>query len=186
MKPNGKPIPGIFATQDERIHHMLKKPVSNAYSMTALLSFEPYVDTTSEVFCRELTNRFASTGQPCDLGAWLQMYAFDVIGELTFSRRLGFLESGTDVNGVMKNIWDMFKETSLVTQMPWVDDFWTNNPVRRYMRGHGVSPGAAFAMARVQERREEVKAGKTDWDRETRDFMSRFLEVEAKDSTLPP
>lgn len=83
--------------------------------MTALLSFEPYVDTASEVFCRELTDRFATTGQSFDLGVWLQMYAFDVIGELTFSRRLGFLESGTDVNGVMKNIWDMFKETSLVS-----------------------------------------------------------------------
>lgn len=70
--------------------------------------------------------------------------------------------------------------------MPWIDDLLTNNPVRRYMRGRGVSPGAAFAMARVQERREEVQAGKADWDRETRDFMSRFLEVEAKDSTLPP
>ncbi|RYP31585.1 hypothetical protein DL767_005694 [Monosporascus sp. MG133] len=186
MKPNGKPIPGIFATQDEGIHHMLKKPVSNAYSMTTLLSFEPYVDTTMEVFCRELERRFAATGRSCDLGAWLQMFAFDVIGELTFSKRLGFLESGTDVNGVMRNIWDMFKETSLVTQMPWIDDFWTNSPIRRYMRGRGISPGAAFAMARVQERREEMKAGKTDWDRETRDFMSRFLEIESKDSSLPP
>ena len=70
--------------------------------------------------------------------------------------------------------------------MPWIDDFWTNSPIRRYMRGQGVSPGAAFAMARVQERREEVKAGKTDWDRESRDFMSRFLEIESKDSNLPP
>ena len=114
MKPNGKPIPGIFATQDEGIHNILKKPVSNAYSMTTLLSFEPYVDTTMDVFCRQLRSRFADTGHPCDLGVWLQMFAFDVIGELTFSRRLGFLESGEDVNGVMKDIWDMFQETSLV------------------------------------------------------------------------
>ena len=70
--------------------------------------------------------------------------------------------------------------------MPWIDDFWTNSPIRRYMGGQGVSPGAAFAMARVQERRKEVKAGKTDWDRETRDFMSRFLEIESKDGNLPP
>ncbi len=94
---------------------MLKKPVSNAYSMTTLLSFEPYVDSTMEIFCHELQSRFATTGQSCDLGLWLQMFSFDVIGELTFSRRLGFLESGKDVNGVMQNIWDMFKETSLVS-----------------------------------------------------------------------
>lgn len=33
MRPRGKPIPGIFAAQDETIHRALKKPVSGAYSM---------------------------------------------------------------------------------------------------------------------------------------------------------
>jgi len=123
MKPNGKPIPGIFGTQDEDIHRRLKKPVSSAYSMTRLVKFEPYVDTTMRVFCEQLRSRFAvadggdeSDKPPCDFGKWLQMFAFDVIGELTFSKRLGFLESGEDVNYVMANIWEMFKETSLVRQ----------------------------------------------------------------------
>ncbi|GAB1316613.1 hypothetical protein MFIFM68171_06823 [Madurella fahalii] len=187
MKPNGKPIPGIFAVQDEEVHRRLKKPVSGAYAMSTLVSFEPYVDTTMAVFCEQLQTRFADSQRPCDLGTWLQMFAFDVIGELTFSKRLGFLETGTDVNNVMASIWDMFKETSLVTQMPWLDNFWTNNPVRRYMRGKGISPGAAFAMARVQERRQLMQTeGKNDWDRDTRDFLSRFLEIEANDKTLPP
>lgn len=187
MKPNGKPIPGIFAVQDEEVHRRLKKPVSGAYAMTTLVSFEPYVDTTMTVFCEQLQARFVDTKTPCNLGTWLQMFAFDVIGELTFSKRLGFLETGTDVNNVMASIWNMFKETSLVTQMPWLDRYWTNNPIRRYMRGKGISPGAAFAMARVQERRQLMQTeGKNDWDRDTRDFLSRFLEIEANDKTLPP
>ncbi|KAF2968003.1 hypothetical protein GQX73_g5535 [Xylaria multiplex] len=186
MKPDGKPIPGIFATQDEGIHNQLKRPIAGIYSMTTLLSFEPFVDTTMRVLCNELQSRFASTGKPCDLGLWLQMFAFDVIGDLTFSKRLGFLESGTDVNGVMKDLWDMFRQTSLVTQMPWTDNLWTNNPIRRYFRGRTISPGASFAMACVQERREEIKTGKMNVNLETRDFMSRFLEIEAQDEKLPP
>jgi hypothetical protein len=187
MKPNGKAIPGIFAAQDEEIHRRLKKPVSGAYAMSTLVSFEPYVDTTMLVFCEQLQARFVESQKPCNLGTWLQMFAFDVIGELTFSKRLGFLESGTDVNNVMASIWEMFKETSLVTQMPWLDKYWTNNPIRRHMRGKGVSPGAAFAMARVQERRKLMQTEETnDWDRDTRDFLSRFLEIEAKDEKLPP
>ena len=114
MKPNGKPIPGIFAAQDEDTHRLLKKPISGAYSMTTLVSFEPYVDSTIRVLCEQLDQRFVQTGKPCDLGKWLQMFAFDVIGELTFSKRLGFLETGEDVNGVMRSIWEMFKETALV------------------------------------------------------------------------
>lgn len=114
MKPRGKPIPGIFAAQDENIHRALKKPISGAYSMSTLLSFEPYVDSTMRVFCEQLESRFMESKTPLDFGKWLQMFAFDVIGELTFSRRLGFLESGEDINHVMANIWETFKKTSLV------------------------------------------------------------------------
>lgn len=118
MKPRGKPTPGIFAAQDEDIHRALKKPVSGAYSMSAVISFEPYVDTTMRVFCDQLEARFMKNdGEQspiCDFGKWLQMFAFDVIGDLTFSKRLGFLESGEDVNHVMESIWKMFKQTSLV------------------------------------------------------------------------
>ncbi|KAL9097984.1 MAG: hypothetical protein Q9187_009760 [Circinaria calcarea] len=120
MKPRGKPTPGIFAAQDESIHRALKKPVAGAYSMSTLVSFEPYVDTTMRVFCDQLEARFVHDGgkkspHRCDFGQWLQMFAFDVIGELTFSKRLGFLESGTDVDHVMASIWDAFKQTSLVS-----------------------------------------------------------------------
>ena len=78
-------------------------------------------------------------------------------------------------------------ECPKVTQMPWLGKFWTNNPIQRYMRGGGVSPGAAFAMARVQERRElQARTQKNDWDFNNRDFLSRFTEIEAKDKSIPP
>ncbi len=119
MKPRGKPTAGIFAAQDEGVHRALKKPVSGAYSMSTLVSFEPYVDTTMRVFCDQLEARFVkSNGEkppPCDFGQWLQMFAFDVIGDLTFSTRLGFLESGTDVDHVMASIWNTFRQTSVVS-----------------------------------------------------------------------
>jgi hypothetical protein len=41
-------------------------------------------------------------------------------------------------------------------------------------------------MAQVEERRKLMRAGKNDWERETRDFLSLFLEIEAKDVNLPP
>ncbi|KAF2678715.1 benzoate 4-monooxygenase cytochrome P450 [Lentithecium fluviatile CBS 122367] len=186
MKPSGKPVPGIFAAQDEEIHRTLKRPVSGAYSMSTLVSFESYVDSTMDVFCTQLDARFAHDSKICDLGKWLQMFAFDVIGELTFSKRLGFLETGEDVNGVMGSIWGAFKQTSLATQMPWLDFVWINNPIRRFLRGNGVSPGGAFAMARVQERRDLHKStDKNDWHINERDFLSRFLEIAAKENVPP-
>jgi hypothetical protein len=201
MKPTGKPVPGIFATQDENIHKALKKPISGAYSMSTLVLFEPYVDVTMRVFCEQLHKRFVAPPTPmsdftntdpagpvCDFGQWLQFFAFDVIGQLTFSKHLEFLEMGKDVDKVMARLWGMFKQTSLASQMPWLDPLWTNNPLKRWMRSKGTSPGAAFAMDRIAERRALMReSGKNDWGVKERDFLSRFLEIEAKeDGGVPP
>lgn len=71
----GTILPTIFATQDEALHRMLKRPIANVYSMSNLVSFEPLVDRTIEVFCHELDRRFVLPGEVCDLGAWLQYFA---------------------------------------------------------------------------------------------------------------
>lgn len=119
MKARNKPVEGIFATQSETIHRNLKRPVSGAYSMSNLVSFEPYVDATMRVLCDQLEARFTtadgSRPTPCNMSEWLQMFAFDVIGELTFSKRFGFLERGEDVDGIMAGLWNTFKKTSLVS-----------------------------------------------------------------------
>ncbi len=59
--------------------------------MTSLLSYEPHVDSTIKTLFTQLDNRFVSTGTACNLREWLQTCAFDVIGEIALSKRLGFL-----------------------------------------------------------------------------------------------
>lgn len=113
----GKPVPTIFATQDEELHRLLKRPIASIYSMSNLVSFESYVDTTMTVLLQEFDCRFVATQEVCDLGKWLQMFAFDVMGEITFSKRLGFLESGDDVSGLMDQIWQYFKKSAPVSAL---------------------------------------------------------------------
>lgn len=124
----GKPVPTIFATQDENLHRMLRKPIAGIYSLSNLISFEPYVDKTITFFFAQLDRLFVSTEDACDLGIWLQMFAFDVMGELTFSKRLGFLERAEDVDGVMASIWRYFYKTSPVrhTEVQSIQSRWIN------------------------------------------------------------
>ncbi|OAL64901.1 hypothetical protein A7C99_4337 [Trichophyton rubrum] len=151
LKTRSKPVEGIFATQNEAIHRALKRPISNVYSMSHLVSFEPYVDTAMRVFCEQLESRFAKTESgsgsgktiPCDFGQWLQMFAFDVMGELTFSHRFGFMEKGEDIDGVMAELWSTLQKTALG----------------------------------------ELKK---EWKINNRDMLSRFMEVEASDPSVPP
>lgn len=39
---------------------------------------------------------------------------FDVVGEITFSKRLGFLEEGRDVEDIMASIWHWFEYVAIV------------------------------------------------------------------------
>lgn len=104
---NGHTLESMFNTRDERFHAKLRKSVSNAYAMSTLVNFEPLVDSTTVAFLDQLKQRYADKPGPSgtvDFGTWLQYYAFDVIGELTFSKRLGFVDRGLDVDNIIKNL----------------------------------------------------------------------------------
>jgi hypothetical protein len=111
----GRAIQSMFNTTDETLHRQLKRPVAHAYAMSTLKEFEPFVDSTTSLLLQKLAEKYADTGTECDLGQWLHWYAFDVIGELTFSKRLGFLEEERDIGGVMKNITESLDYASVVS-----------------------------------------------------------------------
>ena len=187
----GKAIPGLFATQDEDIHRLLKRPIAGIYSMTNVVSFEPYVDSTIRVFFDQLDKRFVHTNEVCNFDVWLQMFAFDVIGEITFSKRLGFLEKGQDIDGIMESSWKYFSKAAVVSQMPWFDYVWTKNPVLQRLRVTKTNPIVAFARARRQERELECDirdpvSGLGNEEGKNRDFLTRFMDVESKNPATPP
>ena len=72
--------------------------------MGAAVGYENLVETTIRVFLKEMDKRFA--GKPgvegmIDFHTWLLYFAFDVMGDLTYSARHGFIESGKDVNNII-------------------------------------------------------------------------------------
>ncbi|KAL8778965.1 MAG: hypothetical protein Q9213_007165 [Squamulea squamosa] len=194
----GKAIPGLFATQNRRIHNLLRKPIAGIYSMTSMVSYEPMVDTTIDCFFEQLDQRFVHTGQTCPLDLWLQMFAFDVIGSITFTKRLGFLEQGRDIDNIIENSWQYFRRAAVRTQMPWLDYIWMKNPLLQRLRTARMNPIVAFAAARRKERMleavekrsmpsdESEKDTTTNNKTKNKDFLSRFLEVESRDPETPP
>ncbi|KAL6719411.1 hypothetical protein ACLMJK_003651 [Lecanora helva] len=180
----GKAMPGLFNVLDEDLHRILKKPIASTYSMSNLVSFEPLVDSTMRVFFEELDRRFVQTDMICEFDAWLQMFAFDVMGEITFSKRLGFLERGEDVDGIMASIWNHFQYTAPVGQMPWLDNLLKKNPVLSRLQPERTNPMVSFARERMSERQNAEEEAKLPLN--NRDFLSRFIEAEAKEKDLPP
>ncbi|CAK7224304.1 hypothetical protein SEUCBS140593_005529 [Sporothrix eucalyptigena] len=193
----GHALQSLFNTTDEKFHAKLRRAVSNAYAMSTLVQFEPFVDSTSMAFLAQLKQRFADRTDAsgvCDFGTWLQFYAFDVIGELTYSKRLGFVDRGEDVDRIIGNLEWLLDYVSVIGQMPVLDRLFIKNPARMWMSKHGLlnlnSPVVEFAKKRMAEVAgaqddEHAKNDKTDKnaadDRKRRDFLTRFRDAHAKD-----
>lgn len=63
------------------------------------------MDECSEIFVTKMRNIYNENPKASvDLGAWLQYYAFDVIGAITFQRHFGFMEQGEDVDDMIGGI----------------------------------------------------------------------------------
>lgn len=114
---HGKVVPTIFSTQDESVQETMKRPIAQVYAMTNLRTYEPLVDSTEAFFLNKL-KRFAGEGRTLDLGTWLHWFATDVIMEITFGKRLGFLESEEDVDAILETIEKRFWYVAVVSIIP--------------------------------------------------------------------
>ena len=65
--------PDNFSNTDEKLHSERRRIVNNVYSMSTILSLEPYIDDCSRLFLQRMGG-FADLGTVVDLGDWLQCY----------------------------------------------------------------------------------------------------------------
>jgi hypothetical protein len=99
-------LPAVFTTQDEQQHKQLKSPIAPLYALSNVVTFEGFVDKILGVLFQQLDKRFVESQETFDIGDWIQYFAFDVMGTMTFSSRYGFLEFGKDVDGMLQSIWN--------------------------------------------------------------------------------
>ncbi|KAF5015492.1 hypothetical protein F66182_13162, partial [Fusarium sp. NRRL 66182] len=175
----GKPTPTLFTTTNEDFHAAIKRPISGAYSMSNLTEFEPFVNKTIATLFKRL-DEFVTRNQVCNIDVWLQYYAFDVIGELTFSQPLGFLEKGADIDGIIGALEKMLDYSGKIGQMPWLDYIFIKNPLRRLIAGGPTGAVAQFARTRLDERLMHLESKAKQAEDSTlshRDFLARVLEA---------
>jgi hypothetical protein len=142
--------------------------------MSALIQYEPFVDSTTELFLSQTEKLYVSTQQACNFSRWLQFYAFDVIGEMTYSKRHGFLEENRDIEGIIDYVAWFFdyagpvrillgaqtKSRTLtqpqIGQIPFLDLLLLKNPLYLMASQYGfidsTFPVARFAKQRMAER----------------------------------
>lgn len=141
--------------------------------MSTLLEYEPFVDSTTEKLLSQIGGHYATLGSgdavTCDLDKWLQYYAFDVIGEITFSKSLGFLEGGQNVDDTISTLTPPMVVPA-ASQMPAIDR-WVLKPLQRWSVRRSTSAVVSFTMERMKERSKKAEIQPAD----RRDMLSRFI-----------
>lgn len=100
-------------------------------------------------------------------------YAFDVIGNLTFSQTLGFIEESRDVDNVISSIGAFFIYAAVVGQVPWLHKLLAGNPLLPVVMPaiETFNPAVNFANKCMKEMgTEEVNKGRDD-------FLVRFQKM---------
>ena len=115
-----------FSERDEMKHRAKKRPVAAAYSMSTMRELEPMNDECSAILTSKLDGL---VGKDIDLGDWLHWYAFDVITTIAFSNRLGFMESQSDVEGVIEALSTRLKYVSTIGQAPYLHKYLSGNRI---------------------------------------------------------
>lgn len=94
------------------------------------------------------------------LGDWLHYFAFDVLGEVAFSRKFGFLDEGIDVEHAIRTIDDSQRYNGIVGQIPELDQVLRRNPLWKLVPGFNTPTLITkMALAEMDKRRPFQKDG---------------------------
>ncbi|TGO63717.1 hypothetical protein BCON_0011g00600 [Botryotinia convoluta] len=168
----------LFSELDTHRHSVQRRKVANFYSMSSMVGYEGYVDKCSELLLRHFVES-AISGDFVNMQHWLQCYAFDVIGEVTFGKRFGFLDMGEDKDGVFKALDDGGWYCTFVGLWcwihPWLFPLMPNTG--------GIAYIVKFTAYRIAEKGKVLEERRSGDRKEegTPDFVTRILMASEKD-----
>lgn len=144
------------------------------------------MDSCTSVFLQRTRELFANTGRPCSFSRWIQFFAFDVIGEITWSKRLGFVEQNKDISGIIASV-DAFQDYgTVIGQNPWLDCLFVKNPVKLFLESKALWPAsrnsaiADFALNRQREYVTKGPKSDTGSQKQGVNFLERFFQYQEK------
>ncbi|KAK0109972.1 hypothetical protein ONS95_002639 [Cadophora gregata] len=162
----------LFSEQDPNRHAAKRRKVASLYSMTTLLSYEPFVDKCNATFCQKLSN-FAADEVSFDVPQWMQFYAFDVIGEISVGQSFGFLDGKREHDNILEAIHQSMVYGSRVGLFPGL------HPVICKIAAIAGFPTPVQAViAYINAQREARETGLAHSDRD--DFLTKLRDLREK------
>lgn len=170
---NGKEVPSLVSTSDETRHGALRRSVANAFTPTAVLDYERWIDATIEELIDVMSKK-----ETFDLSSMILWYTMDAAGRFSFSEPLRCLRAEGDVDGSIQLVRDRFNHWGWWSSTPKVERLIYRNPLAMRQK-RAPSRMAGVALSKIKTRSGQLKdeAGDTD-------LLQRFLEASKVHSQL--
>lgn len=85
--------------------------------MNAVSQLDTFVQRPIDRLLQRI-DEYANSQRPMNFSDWMQWFAFDVIGEVSFSKQFGFLDEGRDIDGTLRSIDDMLWSGIVIAELP--------------------------------------------------------------------
>jgi cytochrome P450 len=189
----GVAVPNIFSTTDKAYHAKVRRSVANAFAMSTLVQYEPFVAETVATFLRVLDERFAVTAGPgeiFDITDWNKYFALDVVSMLTMGEPYGLLEAGYDHVGIIKARTGLLRYFTIVNNVPWLDKVFKKNPIIMWLGRRGLFNSVTLTVPIAQRQiaqksrdfkplDESMKSGRARVD-----LLTKFLQAKVNNPEI--
>lgn len=144
---------------DPKRHRERSSITASSYSISYLIKSEEQVDNCIYEL-RERLKEIAKAGKALEFDRWLNYVSFDIISELIFSKRLGFVQKGEDIGNSIGSMRFLMRYQAVMGFMYWLHPFILHSPLAAYF---GLTPHAHIfnvVSKAVKEREDNPEARK--------------------------
>ncbi|KAJ5098182.1 hypothetical protein N7532_005183 [Penicillium argentinense] len=132
----------------------------------------PYdVDTVLALFTKAI-DKYSQAGKPFEFSTWFTFFAFDVLGEVTFSNSFGFVGTGINIGNAIANTRSLALYVAVMDHYTWFHNLTLGNPLLSRL---GIQPSSHIfgtCLAAISARKENPEVRK--------DMMQQWLDTRAK------
>lgn len=155
---------------DPARHIQKTRSLSAGFSLSNISKAEPYIDNVLSLF-KTRFDELSDSGAPVEFQQWFSFFAFDVLGEVTFSKSFGFVDTGTDIRNAIANTGSLVYYISIMGNYIWFHNLTLGNPLFSRL---GLQPNSHIfdtCLIAVEKRQNNPEV--------RHDMMQRWLDVRA-------
>lgn len=121
-----------------RRHIEKSRNIASSFALSNIIKSEPHVDAVLQQL-EDRLDELSRSGEAVDFDKWFSFFAFDVLGEVTFSKSFGFVETGTDIRGAVANTKALALYIAAMGHYTWFHNLTLGNPL---LSSIGIQPSS--------------------------------------------